>query len=112
MGFQCERQGYTVRVDGLRLGDSGFVIQAAIEYDPLLPDDEKDRLAPIARLETLLAIEGETERGKRLGARTMRVGVVGDEALYRFFRRPPRSRPASRPIKGRRSRVSVPHRST
>ena len=86
MGFKCSRPGYSVRVDGLLLGRSRFVIQAAIEYDAVLTDAERDRLTPIAQLEALLAIEGQEERGHRLGARELRVAVVGDEALYRLFR--------------------------
>ena len=100
MGFNCTRQGYSVRVDGLLLGQSRFVIQAAIEYDAVLTDAERERLAPLAQLETLLAIEGEEARGLRLGVRDLRVGVVGDEALYRLFRtrsipRPPAQLAAS-----------------
>ena len=86
MGFSSSRPGYTVRVDGLLLGSTRFVIQAAIEYEAWLTDGERERLVPIAQLEALLAIEGEEARGRRLGARDVHVGVVGDEPLYRLFR--------------------------
>jgi hypothetical protein len=111
MGFCCSRQGYSVRVDGLLLGQSRLVIQAAIEYDPLLTDAERERLAPIARLEAVLAIEGEEARGRRLGVRDLRIGVVGDETLYRLFRtrtaEPSRRMPVSAPMKRYRSHPSM-----
>jgi hypothetical protein len=97
MGFECTRPGYSVSVHGLLLGGIQFVIHAAIEYDPLLPDGERERLAPLARLETLLAIEGQEERARRLGARDVRVGVVGDMALRRFYKTP--STPAALPVR-------------
>ena len=80
-----------VSVDGLLLGGFQFVIHAAIDYDPRLPKDARERLAPIARLETLLAIEGQEERARQLGARDVRVGVVGDTTLRRFYKTPPSS---------------------
>jgi hypothetical protein len=86
MGFQSSRSGYTVRVDGLLLGATRFVVQAAVEYDESLSMAERDALAPRAQLELLLAIVGEEERGWRLGARSVHVGVLGDEPLYRVFR--------------------------
>jgi len=86
MGFHSSRSGYTVRVDGLLLGETRFVIQGAVEYQAELSEAERDRLTPMAQLELMLAIEGERERGRRLGAETIRVGVVGDEPLYRLFR--------------------------
>lgn len=86
MGYQCSRPGVNVRVDGLMLTETHFVIQAAVEYDSSLSDAERERLAPRAQIELLLAIEGEEARARRLGAKSVRVGVVGDERLYRLFR--------------------------
>lgn len=102
MGYQSARMGYTIRVDGLLLAGTRFVIQAAVEYAPNLSEAERESLVPRAQLELLLAIEGEEDRARRLGAKTVHVGVVGDEQLYRAFRtrsqvpppraeRPPRS---------------------
>ena len=89
MGFRCTRPGYSVSVDGLLLAESRFVIQAAIDYDPLLPEDERERLVPRARLEALLAIEGQEARARRMGVEHAVVGVVGDDGLRRFFRGQP-----------------------
>ena len=86
MGFQSSRPGYVVRVDGLLLGESRFVIRAAVEYGEHLSQEERWSLSPLAQLELLLAIEGEKERAHRLGADVVHVGVIGDEPLYRYFR--------------------------
>lgn len=98
MAYQRTRSGYTFQVDGLMLGDSRFVIYAAVEYSPALSEEERRRLMPIVRLELLLAIEGEEERGRRQGAELIHVGVAGDEAFHDFIggwthRRPSSSRP-------------------
>ena len=85
MGIQRTRPGYTVRAERRMLGDSRFVIQAALEYGAGLSEKERGRLSPMAQLELLLAIEGEEERGRLLGAEVVRVEVAGDEPLHRFF---------------------------
>ena len=79
------RPGYMVRVDERWLGDSRFVIQAAVEYGEGLSEEQREEVKARAQLELLLAIEGAEERGRRLGADVVRVGVVGDEPLYRLF---------------------------
>jgi len=83
--MQRSRPGYTVRVDRRMVGGSMFVIQAALEYRPELSEAQRERLIEMARLELLLAIEGEEERGRLLGAQAVRVEVAGDEPLRRFF---------------------------
>ena len=106
MGFRCTRPGYSVSVEGLLLAETRFVIQAAIDYDPLLPEDDRERLVPRARLEALLAIEGQEEHARRLGVREVRIGVVGDPALHRFFRdAAPRSAPSVRAARQVEARV-------
>ena len=85
MGMQRSRPHYMVRVDRQMVSDSRFVIQAALEYRGELSDAQRARLTPMARLELLLAIEGEEERGRLLGAEAVRVEVAGDESLHRFF---------------------------
>ena len=86
MGIQRSRPGYTVWVDRRMFGDARFVIEAALEYRAGLSDAQRERLTPMAQLELLLAIEGEEERGRLLGAEAVRVEVTGDEPLHRFFR--------------------------
>ncbi|HEX5042346.1 MAG TPA: hypothetical protein VFV75_05545 [Candidatus Polarisedimenticolaceae bacterium] len=83
--MQRSRPHYTVRVDRLMVGDSRFVIEAALEYRPELSDAQRERLTSMAQLELLLAIQGEEERGRLLGAEAVRVEVAGDEPLHRFF---------------------------
>lgn len=85
MAMQRSRPHYTVRVARHMLGDSGFVIQAALEYSTELSDAQRERLTSMAQLELLLAIQGEEERGRLLGAEAVRVEVAGDEPLHRFF---------------------------
>jgi hypothetical protein len=85
MGIQRTRPGYTVWADRQMLGDSKFVIQAALEYGAHLSEKERGRLTPMAQLELLLAIDGEEERGRLLGGRVVGVEVVGDDSLQRFF---------------------------
>ena len=86
MGMRRFRPGYTVRVGRRMSGDSRFVIEAALEYRADLSEAQRERLISIAQLELLLAIEGEEERGRLLGAEVVRVEVAGDEPLQRFFR--------------------------
>ena len=85
MGIQRSRPDYTVWVDRRRFGDSRFVIEAALEYRPGLTEAQRERLTPMAQLELLLAIQGEEERGRLLGAESVRVRVFGDERLQGFF---------------------------
>ena len=85
MAMQRSRPHYTVRVDRHMVDDARFVIQAALEYSVGLSDAQRERLTSMAQLELLLAIEGEEERGRLLGAEAVRVEVAGDERLHRFF---------------------------
>jgi hypothetical protein len=85
MAMQRSRPHYTVRVVRHMVGDSRFVIEAALEYDAGLSDAQRERLTSMAQLELLLAIQGEEERGRLLGAEAVRVEVAGDEPLHRFF---------------------------
>jgi hypothetical protein len=119
MGYQRTGRGYRVRVDGMLLGESSFVIQAAVEYDAELSREERERLSAMAQLELLLAIQGEEARGRRLGAEILHVGVVGDEPLYRFFRKQPvtprparlvrQERPAARRARAPRQSLGDSH---
>jgi hypothetical protein len=86
MGYQCTHPGYNVRVDGIELGPTRFAIQATVDYQPQLTRSERERFIPRAQLELLLAILGEWERAVRLGARVVRVAVLGDGPLERFLR--------------------------
>jgi len=107
MGYQSTHPGYTVRVDGIGLGPSRFAIQATVQYESQLSPPERARFVPKAQLELLLAVVGEWERAVRLGARNVRVAVLGDGALDRFFRtwvhgQPPAGEP------GRKAPRSIP----
>lgn len=86
MGYESAHGGYKVRVDGMTLGDTRFVIQAAVDYDVRLSEGERQRLTPEAQTELMLAIAGAWERGHRLGARDVRVAVIVDSQLERTFR--------------------------
>jgi hypothetical protein len=119
VGYQSVQPGYKVRVDGLTLGQTHFLIQAALTYDDDLTAPERERLMPRAQMEILLAVFGEWERAVRLGARNVRISAVGDGQLDRFFRAwphgvPPESvtsRPA-RPHLGRSAAASAPWQAT
>ena len=87
MGYQSTHPGYTVRVDGIGLGPSQFAIHAAVQYESQLTPPERERFVPQAQIELLLAVVGEWERAIRLDARTVRIAVLGDGRLDRFFRR-------------------------
>ena len=67
MGVQLSRRGYSVRVNGMLLGDSQFVIQAEITYAPHLSKEDRMRLSPMAQIDLLLAVEGEERRARRIG---------------------------------------------
>lgn len=86
MGYRSTYAGCKVSVDGVPLGESRFVVRACIEYDRLLTPKERALLAPSAQMKVILAVLGEAERGRQLGAGTVRVAVSGDPALERFFR--------------------------
>lgn len=86
MGYRSTYAGCRVRVDGVPLGESRFVVRACIEYDRLLTHKERALLAPSAQMKVILAVLGEAERGRQLGAGRVRVAVSGDPALERFFR--------------------------
>ena len=87
MSYQATHPGYTVRVDGIGLGPSRFAIQATVQYESQLTAPERERFVPKAQLELLFAVVGEWERAVRLGARNVRIAVLGDGHLDRFFRR-------------------------
>lgn len=86
MGYESAHDGYKVRVDGMTVGETRFVIQAAVDYDLRLSEAERKRLTPEAQTELMLAIAGAWERGHRLGARDVRVAVIVDSQLERMFR--------------------------
>ena len=89
MGYQSNHPEYNVRVDGQLLGETQFVIEAVITYPPYLTTLERESVVPGAYMEALLGVLGEWERGERLGAKTVRITVQGDDDLDRFFRRWP-----------------------
>jgi hypothetical protein len=86
MGYQSTHPGYSVRVDGIGLGQSRFAIQATVNYESQLTRPEREGFVPKAQIELLLAVVGEWERAVRLGARNVRIAVLGDGHLDRFFR--------------------------
>jgi len=86
MGYQSTHPGYTVRVDGIGLGRSRFAIQATVDYEPQLEGHERERVVSQAQMELVLAVVGEWERATRLGASNIRIAVLGDGQLDRFFR--------------------------
>jgi hypothetical protein len=86
MSYRCQRPGYDVRVDGLFLTRSRFVIHAAVAYESRLSDAERERAEFAAQTELLVAIAGESQRARDRGARTVHVTVDGDPGMDRFFR--------------------------
>jgi len=110
MGYQSTHPGYTVRVDGIGLGPSRFAIHASVQYESQLTPPERERVVPQAQIELLLAVVGEWERAIRLGARTVRIAVLGDGRLDRFFRRWVEGQPPSvdSGALGRKALRSVP----
>jgi hypothetical protein len=96
MSYHASHDGYAVRVEGITQSRSRFAIRATVAYEPKLTLPERQNFASRAQLEILLAIVGEWERAYRLGARFLRIAVLGDRSLDRFFRnwvhgpRPPR----------------------
>lgn len=89
MSYQSIRPGYELNVDGLPLGQTQFVIHAALSYESQLAGTERERIKHKAQMEALFAIFGEWERATRIGIRSVRVRVMGDGQLDRFFRRWP-----------------------
>lgn len=89
MGYQSIRPGYELSVDGIPLGRTHFVIRAAVSYQPQLAGPERQHVKNRAQMETLFAVFGECERATRIGARSVRVKIVGDGQLDRFFKRWP-----------------------
>lgn len=86
MGYRCARSGYDVRVDGVFLDRSRYAIHAVVRFAPDVTESERERLAPEAQIELLLAIVGESQRGRDRGARMVYVAVEGDRELAGFFR--------------------------
>ena len=86
MGYQSTHPGYEVRVDGIALGRTRFAIQATVNYESQLTRPERESVVAKAQLELLLAVLGEWERAARIGARNVRIAVLGDGHLDRFFR--------------------------
>jgi len=91
MGYQSHHPQYTVRVDGILLAETQFVIQAEVTYAEGLTAVQREALSMSASMEVLLGVMGEWERGQRLGAKTVRIAVAGDDDLVRFFRKWPHS---------------------
>jgi len=86
VGYQATHPGYRVRVDGLVLGETRYAIQATVDYASQLTRPEREGFVAKAQLELLIAVLGEWERAVRLGARNVRIAVLGDRPLDRFFR--------------------------
>jgi len=95
MGYRSTHPEYGVRVDGLQLGRTRFIIQAAVTYGSQLTAAERESLRPKAQMEAVLAVLGEWDRGFRLGAKNVRIAVVGDRHLDRLFRTWPHDMPTS-----------------
>lgn len=117
MAYQSTHPEYSVRVDGLVLARTRFVIQAAVTYGSQLTPAERERVRPKAQIEVVLAVLGEWDRGIRLGAQTVRIAVLGDRHLDRLFRTWPHDvsgskemfgRDGSRPRRRRSTRGPVP----
>jgi|SoiMethySBSTD1v2_1073268.scaffolds.fasta_scaffold549960_2 hypothetical protein len=89
MAYESHHPQYTVRVDGMLLAETQFVIQAEVTYAEGLTVVQREALSMSASMEILLGVMGEWERGQRLGANTVRISVVGDDDLDRFFRKWP-----------------------
>ena len=104
MGYQSTHPEYSVRVDGIPLGSSRFVIQAAVTYRSRLATAGRERVRPKAQLEVVLAVLGEWDRGFRLGVHNVRIAVVGDRHLDRLFRTWPHEMPTSSEALGPKSR--------
>lgn len=86
MSYQASHPGYAVRVEGISQSRSHFAIQATVAYETHHTPSERQSFTSRAQLEILLAIVGEWERAYRLGARFVRIAVLGDRRLDRFFR--------------------------
>jgi hypothetical protein len=117
MGYQSTHPEYSVRVDGVELGRTRFVIQATVTYGSELTPAERARVRPKAQIEVVLAVLGEWDRGIRLGAQNVRIAVLGDHHLDRLFRSWPHDvssstetfgRDESRPRRRRSARGPVP----
>jgi len=89
VSYQCIRPEYELSVDGLALGGTQFVIHAAVSYPTWSTEPERERVRHKAQMETLFAIFGEWERAMRIGVRSVRIRIKGDDQLDRFFRRWP-----------------------
>ena len=89
MSYQSIRPEYELNVDGLVLGRTQFVIRAAVSYRAQLAGIERERITHKAQMEALFAIFGEWERANRIGVRSVRIRVVGDDQLESFFARWP-----------------------
>jgi hypothetical protein len=108
MGFRSTHPEYNVRVDGLRVGRTRFMIQAAVTYGSQLTAAERDRARRRAQIEIVLAVLGEWDRAVRLGAQSVRIAVVGDSHLDRLFRTWPHDVSTSAEAPGQE--VSTPRR--
>lgn len=86
MSYRCSHAGYKVQVDGVFLAKTRFVIHAVLDYAERLSEEERERLIPKAQMELLLAIYGESQRGRDRGARTVHVAVEGDRKLEGLFK--------------------------
>jgi hypothetical protein len=86
MSYRCSRSGYKVEVDGVFLSKTRFVVHAALDYQAGLSEAERERLTPKAQMELLLAIYGESQRGRHRGARTVHVAVEGDRGLGGLYK--------------------------
>jgi hypothetical protein len=86
MSYRRQRPDYEVRVDGLFLTRSRFVIHGIVVYKPRLPVGARERAELAAQTELLVAIAGESQRARDRGARTVHVTIDGDPGMDRFFR--------------------------
>jgi hypothetical protein len=107
MSFRSTYAGCSIRVDGLPIGASRFVVQASIAYDRRLNAKERARLAPGARMKLVLAVLGEAERARLIGVDNVRIAVLGDAALDRLFRSWS-SRPGAEPARAVAPRAPQP----
>jgi len=86
MRFHAARPGYDVLVRGTFVDPSRFEVLAVVQHDRDLSEPDRGSLLREARLEVMLAILRESERGRRMGARRVFVVVDGDDELADLFR--------------------------
>jgi len=86
MGYQSDRFGFTVNVEGRFVGRGQWVVHAILRYEAPLLVQSRDEIEEEARLELLIGIARETSVGRAKGAHSVHVLVEGDREIAGFFR--------------------------